>query len=585
MNEGRFFPADCAALPAGTDECFLHCRNDGRNLRIPLLQYELFRHLTGCVEAGKHLATMSMADRHGVSPGVLSGILNEWVTKGLLREEKLLTAAYRNHPRPGPANPLTGVVLTANRPDSFRELLAEHSTRPDYLDHSIPLLVCDESPSLTARTTIRSIVGSVSSVYSGAIHYIGREEKNTFALKLVDACRSDNIPSHVIEFALFGPAASDAEINIGAGRNTAMLVAGTRNLLFDGRDVADGFIQHPEADSSGYAFVPGEYLHHECFPNSEELDRRFRRVEDFDLAGRVGESIGSSIVPDVVGGDDLSMLPPAMARYIEGGTARIGVVCPGFGGDRQKHDLESIVGHRFFADDSFYRDREIYREVLQGGISITSARRQLVANGVCVNGDVFALDSSLSLPPFFPVGEQSGHVFAKVLGRCHPDVCMLQLPVARYHQGHHSRPAPPEHMETTRPMSGVVLKLIFDDVCTRFISDDAEVRLTETGQRCRELALLAREKFERYLQSLLAENLGRRITHLRHLLNLYNGEPEWWAADVTSTIVSLEAELTEPLRDLPPDFQHWIGLYGELMEAWNLIRRRAAEIDTSMLSE
>ena len=105
-----------------------------------------------------------------------------------------------------------------------------------------------------------------------------------------------------------------------------------------------------------------------------------------------------------------------------------------------------------------------------------------------------------------------------------------------------------------------------------------QAQIEQEAQKYIRTAFLGQTSFREYLRAQYTKYSDSRIEFIDRLLDIYNAEPGWWAESLTSYRDALTAGVKDPLAGLPGDYQEWLKLYGELLEAWPVIRERAASL-------
>jgi hypothetical protein len=576
LKQEGFYPAECAAFPAGKELVFVRNRNDGRVHEMAAMQFALFRGLIGAQTVEEHVDTLVLRNTYNLPRGSMRALIDEWIDAGLLRSVSLLWNEVSKDKRQ--RKEMSVAVVTCERTDMLAQWLESRVGHPHFSERSIPLMVCDDSREKTTVRRNRELTDSAAKRYPGALRYYGMEEKSRYISRLLTACATEGVDGALIRFASEGPPDSGSFVQVGANRNTALLLAGGRDILFSDDDIHYRAYRLPQSSGGGVRYAPAENLPVRFFPSLDECMKFVVPFREFDLPGEIVRHLGIPLNPLPDGNEDLSMLSPSMARCIEEGNARIGMVTAGHYGARWFEHPSFITSGRLSTNDPFYEDEEIYHKVMRQGINISAADVMTAADGLFLQGGSMALDMELAVPPFFPVDRHEDPAFGVLLRRCNPESYVLHLPAALEHDLSPKSMFASDEEYAAIPGPGRFNQLIVDALTRRLISGDGEGRLREAGCRYRELALLSQGSFGEYLKNLYQGYVRGRRGFLEYQLDLYQAQPLWWANDMKRTISALESSLEDPLRKIPSGFQRWIGLYGELLEAWPLIRRRAAEI-------
>ncbi|WP_319477942.1 hypothetical protein [Marispirochaeta aestuarii] len=575
MMKERFYPADCAAFPAGREEVLVRNRNSCETLILPAAQYGFFRFLTGCVSLDAHLETLVQANRYGLALDVLRRLLTGWVKSGLLRPEALLSAekkSSKDHKRGG----LSAAVITADRPESLKKWLESRIRHQDFLGPRIPLYVFDGSGNPDTAKRNRKITADLGKDYPGPLVYFGEEEKRLLRDSLAAACSLDGISPQLLDFALYGPADGAGFVRTGANRNTALLAVGGGRTWYSDDDLYYRILSHPGAVREGRRFDAGGYSQLKFFASLTELRDYAVALEDYDLPGEIMSNLGRSLEIHEAADEDLTALSPETARVIEGGEALIGAVSTGYCGARWFTDSFFIDSQRYFSDDDIYLHKSRYSASVLSGLNIHTPRMPVVRDGLNLQGGSLALEGTLELPAWFPLDRQEDSCFGMLFLACNRQVRTMYLPAALYHDPEVDKPDLSGTDRDLLPGPGRMNHIILGDIVRQFVSESAEGRLQEAAQKYNRTASLGQASFREYLRAQYTKYSDSRIEFIERLLDIYNAEPGWWAESLASYRDTLTSDIKDPLAGLPGGYQEWLKLYGELLEAWPVIRERAA---------
>jgi len=574
MMEERFYPADCAAFSAGREEVLVRNRNSGETLILPTAQYAFFRFLGGCVSLDTHLGTLVQANRFGLAVDALRRLLSGWVESGLLRPEALLSAEKKGG-KGHTSGEFSAAVITADRPETLKNWLESRTGHPDFAGPRIPLFAIDGSRYPDNAKRNRKITAAAGREYPGPLVYFGEEEKRLFRDSLVDLCRKDGVSSKLLDFALYGPEDGADFIRTGANRNTALLVAGGGRAWYSDDDLYYRLFSHPGAAMAGRRFEGGGYSELRFFASLKELRDYAVPLENYNVPGEILRHLGAPLKIHGRAKEDLTFLSPETARAMEMGKALIGAVSTGFCGARWFTDSFFIDAQRYFSDDEMYLDTSRYSEAVLSGLNIHAPRVPTLREGLNLQGGSLALDGRLALPACFPLDRQEDSSFGMLLLAVNHRVRTLYLPAALYHDPEVDKPDLSGTDRDLLPGPGRMHHIILGDIVRQFVSESGEGRLQETAQKYIQTSSLGKGSFREYLRVQYTQYSDSRIEFIERLLDIYNAEPGWWAESLTSYRDALTAGLRDPLAGLPEKFQEWLRLYGELLEAWPLIRERA----------
>jgi hypothetical protein len=591
--KGRTYPAETDVFNTSGEDVFLFNKNDSRTHCMSANEYRLFGTLLGIRTEEEHLERAASASLGRYSLSVLRERIRAWSDCGLLRDESLLAAGvsaasratYRveNSPR------ISQIIITRNRSRALKRCLESRIESPHFAERRIPFLIYDDSDADAAAEN-RALCAEAEKRYSAPIRYAGAAERADFSRRLLEKAKAAGLPVDAIRFGIQG-AASDAGAAYGAVRNSALLMArtafsdgeagGALHTLFSDDDLYYRLYAPQEAVWEGGVFLlahdqefqfveDGAAL--ETFAQAVERDLPARMLELLDTppAALIGD-VHDAVYDAIHAGYDAAGLPPAMARSMEEGGAAVAAISAGYAGARwYGSPYTPALVRAQNGDAAFYHDEATYRRVMRNGLNLTSSPRVIIHNGANLLSGVLALNARVPLPPFFPVGRGEDALFAAIMRLATPDCFQATLPAALYHDPAEKPPltgadfagAPPESCDLARAV------LLFD-VSRYPLAARGAAAFDELARRFRERAALPPADFTEYLAALVRDSLRARADQCERLLDLFGGEPAWWASDIRAYMSSLIAIADQPR--VPPDFQAALGLYGDLLSCWNAL--------------
>ncbi|MGA2478946.1 MAG: hypothetical protein ABSG63_09390 [Spirochaetia bacterium] len=171
----------------------------------------------------------------------------------------------------------------------------------------------------------------------------------------------------------------------------------------------------------------------------------------------------------------------------------------------------------------------LYRAAAENRLMRRSAAQTTISGGAYSQAMSVALDNSLNLPPFFPLGRNCDGVFGQTLRSCFPDHYIAHLPWAIRH-------LPPGHraggheqvvdfvLHLTEIMN--LLLVTFEGMSRDAVGLD---RLYEAAGCFQDLASLGDVDFLEYLRTHYMPHLSRYVEYLDGLLQICRGQPDFWA--------------------------------------------------------
>jgi hypothetical protein len=115
--------------------------------------------------------------------------------------------------------------------------------------------------------------------------------------------------------------------------------------------------------------------------------------------------------------------------------------------------------------------------------------------------------------------------------------------------------------------------------------------MVQAGQFLVGLAHLPDREFRHFLREQWLAEMASFVMDLENTLDLYNGEPVYWARDVQREIAACRRAMlnTDPLisvdaaeklhpEQFEPTLKRWVGLFGELLIVWPAVFDAACQI-------
>jgi hypothetical protein len=451
---------------------------------------------------------------------------------------------------------------TARRPEALRRCIASYAENAAAYGRAPTFLITDDDTAARAPAVCVEALGDAAARCGARVRYVGMSEKLALVRRILHA---GALPPDVVRFAFFDDERSGLP-TAGANRNALFAQThGSPLLVVDDDTVCvthrlagdrEGPIVRPAAD--GVVRDPSEW-----WPlGSRSRAADICDVEPLDCLGEHERWLGQPI--DGLAGD-----------------ARVRLTVNGLIGDCGWGTPTAYLAwrgaslDRLTASDADYEDAITSREVVRAVSRVT----------LCARADFmstfFAVDNTVVLPPFAPVGRGADHVFAAIVAKCcSPQAVIAHLPVALLH-----RPAKARSFwrgEITRSSAGIDLSTFFRVlVGTAPDLPDASpaARLARCGQHLEEVASRPRAEFAEIARAAVGRLLEQRIAELEVAAE-DPARPPTFRRDLLAHVAGLQVaarqdEVHVPLEllwrapdDAPGLAQRLLRRFGRLLAHW-----------------
>lgn len=510
--------------------------------------------------------------------------LGELAAAGLLisdrqAEELLGVAGYQ---RPVPVG-VVGIP-TRGRPDMLARCAADlaRSARDAY--RAVELVVADGSTDPDQQAANRRVLSRLRADFPGPVLYAGPAEREHYVRALGDAgadpaaARFALLPDPAYRFAA------------GANRNLLALHAAGRGLLQLDDDTLSRAAPVP-TPVAGVALTshtdPTEFW----FP-PEPPDPAAGEASA-DLAGLHEALLGRGPGAGGFGGPlDLDGADPTFFLRLRPAGGRVRVTTAGVVGDS---GMGSPLYYLLFGAPS--RDRLLaseagYRAAVGGGPVLRAVTRPTVTTGSVCMGLNLGLDLRDPLPPFPPVLRNEDGVFGAVVGSCFHAALMGHLPAAVWHLPPTPRGRPGNIDWGVDGVRSEYLLIALVRACAPPAPTADERRnLRILGEGLAGLGALPKPEFRAVLRDLAWDWAAATAARLTAALERYEGEPEWWAADVArladrardAAVAEHAGVPIDLLREDGPDeavgkLQRVVAGYGHLLTHWHGLVAAAVDL-------
>jgi hypothetical protein len=204
------------------------------------------------------------------------------------------------------------------------------------------------------------------------------------------------------------------------------------------------------------------------------------------------------------------------------------------------------------------------------------------------------LDNRTLLPPFPPAGRNEDGVFALSLRTCAEHALIGYIPFAVLHSPDEARRFPPDAFLDPAPRLAEIVSAITRSFIPSPGQKSVSEKLSGLGRLFVGLGTLEKDDFEAEIRTIWLATASRYIGYLEYLLDLYHGEPDYWAEDVLSFIEKLtdftvyhSAAAPRELLEKHSEDQavetcrRMVRRFGELLQWWPVIDGAARRLRES----
>lgn len=249
--------------------------------------------------------------------------------------------------------------------------------------------------------------------------------------------------------------------------------------------------------------------------------------------------------------------------------------------------------HQVYFPSGTYSDRKTGPHAIIQAAQYIKTEAPFLVSALC------GYDNRQMLPPFPPAGRSSDTAFASLLHFIEPDALFTHLPVCAHHDLVPPRPVREEDFVDATIAFGTLTLLILRFLMNRLDLPDSSTpgeRLRLLGTELHNLATCPADHWHELLHELCIAHVTQEITLLESLLDIYNGQPHWWAKDVEHHIDALVDHVADPRSAVPRELRRnyrdnpiaaielhrkFCQDYGSLMIKWPEIWAAAAAANAS----
>lgn len=484
-------------------------------------------------------------------------------------------------------------IPTCGDPALLRRAVRSWLAYARHHGRSLRITVADDSPDEARAEAQRLAARALESELGITLRLAGPRDRAGLAAELG---RLGGIDPRLIAFAL--GSRPQPRIGIGANRNLLQLLHPGRPFLSADDDIIASFEVPPPHPLALWIHAEEVPMHTHFFESVAETEARVAVSADPDALGLQEAFLGcpvSAIVARLSGPASLRGAGDHLVRAIQERSVRVAATALGLAGDCASDCLA------FF---SLLSGGDTEQHVLARPVPLAPSREVLRRTEfpvLCQGGYLMtychAVDNSLPLPPYFPVGRGEDQTWQRLLHWVLPDTVIAHLPLAvRHRPAGDRRFAPEDYLDPCArfPANAYLLGILGMPVAPAG-QDEPATRLNlmarhldvATADPVR-FADLARHAWQAYLSH--HRGLVVAAEASRH------GYPDWWHDALRAIRERLDSRLARP-GEVPLDYAGDTGLaalepfrqdlkhFARLLECWPALRAAADRLVSDRAGE
>ena len=594
MADEQYMAAHVIAYPADKGRVLISNRSTGRSGLLSEQVFGVLRQADRFDTLAGHARRLLAAGWEDDGSGFIESAYRELLSQGLLISARAFHSSLfektGEQAAPPPISSL--IVTTRDRTTPLQQCLAsyienneKHGRRPEYI-------ALDDSRNKDQGAKLKAALAPLAA--GGArISCAGMEEKTRFADELIRVSKGDGLPLDIVSFALFGDDAYSR--TTGANRNALLMAApGELSLIADDDTVCRPTVLN-EPDAVLALSSMKDPTVSRFYGDRKQLVHSVRAA-DIDLFASHEKLLGRSIaacMSSIGPGSELNLerVNPDSVYFFGRAVKSVKATAAGFWGDSGVSSAHFIIELRGESRDLLMQSRKLYTRAKESREVFRGVSRYTISDGAVFIPMNAGVDNRSLLPPFLPVGRNSDGIFAMTLRVCAEDALIGHIPFAVHHCPQEGRRYAQNADSIAAPGLPEILSAIthaFNPLAGRA---DISDRLSDLGEFLVDVGSLTIADFNGHLESLWVAAASRYIGYLEYLLDLYHGEPDYWAEDVRSFIEKLTdftvrqsaAAPRELLETQTPDqametCRRVVRRFGELLQWWPVIDDAARKL-------
>jgi hypothetical protein len=594
MADEQFICVPLSAYPANEGHIFVINQNAGLSNVLEAPVFAILKQADHFDTIAGHARKLLAAGWEDDGSGFMASAYRELVSRGLLVPKSAcdgcLSEKSGKSESPPPVTSL--VIPTRERLPELQRCLSGFIENNEKHGHGVGYLVIDDSRSKGQGVKIRSMLALFASA-GARLFYAGMEEKLAFRDELLRVASPDGLPERVMDFCLL--ADGGLAPTYGVNRNGALL-ATTGELVV----MTDDDTLYEPVDFGSQERVLRLTSQHDptvlrYFADRGELQSAVR-ASDVDVIACHEKLLGRSIVDCRSGlGPRCSLetdrIGPSFASSICRRQLAVRATMAGFWGDSGMGSPNAVIELRGESRDLAMDSEESYLQATDSREVFRSVSRYTISDATLFMTANSGMDNRTLLPPFFPVGRNEDGAFANILRLCAEDALIGHLPFAIYHAPAEPRRFPPGAFLDVTPKIPGIITAILGSFTPSPGHRSASERLSELGRHFRDLGTLETDDFEDQVRTSWLAATSRYIGFLENLLDVHNGQPDYWAEDVLSMIENFKdfavngspaapREYADalPLEQAKESCKRLVRDFGELLQWWPVIYGAAVKL-------
>ena len=374
--------------------------------------------------------------------------INDLISCGLLySKNKLIANIIKNNTSSKhlPKIKTTGWI-TKNRILKLQQSIESLIKNNLQFDRHPRYIICDDSQKVQIQSATKAMLGSIKAKSNMQFFYCGEIEKRDFCKKLKKIGKTQSLPEHVLDFALFDT--EHCGSNFGANRNALLLATAGEMIMCTDDDIicntANLSKKNPELRIESISrhdeiltFADRESLFNDVTINNNDLLALHEELLGRDLTELITKHAGEK--NNILIGNTSQRL----LRMLVKSTGRVKTTNGGTCGDLGNSSPRYIYNIQGADLDRILSSKSAYNTALTSREVFLSHNWNTLAEGIFYAGMNIGLDNRSILPPFFPVFRGEDTLFSNILRVYDSNALMGYLPQAIIHIPDKIRNYPP----------------------------------------------------------------------------------------------------------------------------------------------
>jgi hypothetical protein len=379
----------------------------------------------------QHCATFQTLEQLGRLAGFSRDDLDALESAGLVETDATILRRCAARTEPLQRSPITDLgILTCASPDLLKRSVGSWIEFSRYHERELHITIVDDSPNEALAGAQRAAAKSLERELGIELRFVDPGSRSALGIELA---RHSGVDPELVAFALAGRA--QPRIGIGGNRNVLALLTRGRRVLSADDDILAQFETPPRHDIALWILseeVPTIKYFFESVAETESQVSMSPAPDALQMhEAFVGHTV-ADVVARLAGSANLIGARPSLTGAIQERPVRIAATALGLVGDSAS-DCAA-----FF---SLLATGETERNFLARPATLPESREEMrrpffpvLCQGAYLMTYCHALDNTLPLPPFFPVGRGEDQVWQKLLHWTLPDTVVGHLPMAVRHR-------------------------------------------------------------------------------------------------------------------------------------------------------